>query len=169
MHSLNKTPKHSVALMSALLLFLVATGCKPDLIPDTNVEDTSDNREVVNLVRTYKAALETGNVDQVMALVSRDYFEDNGTPTQEDDYGFEQLADRMNRTFSKVRAIRLKIHVQHIAYQDNLITVDYRYQQRALVALPTGEEWVTHTDVNRLVLRQKGDEPAEGMEIVSGL
>ena len=38
-----------------------------------------------------------------------------------------------------------------------------------LITLPAGESWVSHTDVNRLTLRKKGDDYRDGFEVVSGL
>lgn len=152
------------ALTSASLV-----GCKPDLIPGTNVEATEENRKVLDLLGKYRDAVMQRSADQVMGLVTQDYFEDNGTPDQTDDYGAAQLREKLDASFSRTKEIQLEIIVQQIEWpegEDGPARVAFRYNQRALVDFPAGQKWITVTDVNRLVLRP---DPAAGFLIASGL
>lgn len=158
-----------------LLAFSIAlgvassTGCKPALIPGTNVEDNEANRKVIEFLGKYREAIVQRSTDQVVGLVAQDYFEDNGTPEQADDYGLAQLREKLEANFSRAKEIQLEIIVQQIERpggDEGPVNVAFRYNQRALVDFPAGEKWITVTDVNRLVLRP---DAAGGYLIASGL
>ena len=145
-------------MIFTLGLLVVIGGCKPTLLPSTNLADNKENRALVDFMLQYKGAVEKRNTDAVMALVSKDYFEDNGNLVQEDDYGFEGLSERLNNRFDHLKAIKLDLFIQNVAEDENKVFVVYRYQQRSLVTLPAGESWVSHNDVARLTLIKKGDD-----------
>ncbi|MFZ9888282.1 MAG: hypothetical protein ACO3JL_12340 [Myxococcota bacterium] len=167
--------------LGSILLLLCATcvsACKPALLPNTTLEDTKENRAIAEFVAHYQKAVESRAPDQVLALVAEDYFEDMGTVDASDDYGLEQLEARLSTSFEHARAVHLEMFLQRVSYDEdrNLYSVDYRYSQRALLAFEAGEQWVTHSDVNRLVLRPRiedkdSDQNKElgGFLIVSGL
>ena len=76
-----------------LALLLMAVGCKPNLLPSTNLKDNGENRALVDFMLKYKGAIENRDADALMTLVSKDYFEDNGNMLQEDDYGYDGLRE----------------------------------------------------------------------------
>jgi hypothetical protein len=144
-----------------VLLLLAApvlnAGCKPSLIPGTNIEDTDENRKVIEFLAKYRTAILSRNPDQVVGLCTKDYFEDNGTPDQADDYGIDGLKTKLQNDFAKTKDIELELIVQKIERPENekgTVNVAYRYNERALVNLPSGERWFSISDVNRLVLKQ---------------
>ena len=139
------------------------------MVPNTNLQNTSENRALVDFMVQYRQAIENRSVEDVMVLVSEDYFEDNGNLDQSDDYGRDGLEAKLSKTFEHTKAIRLDLFVQNAAVDNGQILLDYRYRQRALMHLPVGDQWVSHGDVNRLVLRPKGEAPEDGFEILSGL
>tara|TARA_Y100001954_G_scaffold153140_1_gene162927 strand:- start:142 stop:795 length:654 start_codon:yes stop_codon:yes gene_type:complete len=152
-----------------LALVLMAVGCKPDLLPSTNLKDSGENRALVDFMLKYKGAIENRDADALMTLVSKDYFEDNGNMLQEDDYGYDGLREKLVSRFEHIKSSRLDLFIQNAQEIDEKVYVDYRYQLRSLITLPAGESWVSHTDVNRLTLRKKGDDYRDGFEVVSGL
>lgn len=165
-----RRPRLSARLVgAAALLSVLVAGCKPELIPGTSLEDTPENRAVVDFLEQYRTAVEARAADKVLALVASDYWEDNGTVEQADDYGVEKLQRELDDLFGHTRTIHLEVQVQHVERQGEVVRVDYRYLQRALLALEAGEKWVSHSDVNRIVLRPRGEAPEDGFEIVSGL
>lgn len=164
----------SLSIASLLLATLAFSACKPDMLPGTAVEDTKENRAVVDFLEEYREAVETRSAAQVLTLVADDYFEDGGTSDQADDYGAEKLQRDLDKAFEHAKAIHLEVFVQNVEYDEEkgLWNVDYRYRERALLAFEAGEKWVTHTDVNRLVLRSRdedSDDTENGFLIVSGL
>lgn len=156
-------------LLGAALLVAAASGCKPELLPGTQLEDTPENRAVVDFLEQYRVAVESRSAEKVLELVAEDYWEDNGTIEQTDDYGVEKLERDLAGLFDHTRAIHLELQVQHVERQEGLLQVDYRYLQRALLALGAGEKWVSHSDVNRIVLRPSPEAPEGGYQIISGL
>lgn len=144
-------------------------GCKPSLLPGTKIEDTPENQAVVRFLEKYRNAVQTRSAEDVLKLVASDYWEDGGTTSQEDDYGVEKLERELAESFAHTRVIHLELLVQHVAHEENRVFVDYKYSQRALLALGSGEKWVSHTDVNRLILRKTGEGDATSFQILSGL
>ncbi len=157
--------------VTAILTVMTVIGCKPDLLPGTNIEDTSENRAVIEFVEEYRKAVESRSSEAVLKLVADDYFEDRGTATDTDDYGIEKLRSDLETHFQVADVVQLRVEVQHVKYdpENDLVHVYYRYLQRAHLDLPAGSKWVTDSDINRLVLRQTGMSPTDGMLIVSGL
>lgn len=150
-------------------LVLVSAGCKPRLIPDSSVRDTTENRAVVAFMDEYKNAVIARSVPDIMFLVSPDYLETSGTPEPEDDFNYTQLQENLRKTYALVKEVTLRIHIQKITRKDNKISVFYFYNQHSLVELPSGEQWMALNDVNRMVLKMKGKKASDGFEIVSGL
>ena len=146
-------------------------GCKPKLLPGTQIEDIPENRSVLDFMVQYRDAVQSRSAEEVMNLLAEDYYEDMGTVKQEDDYGAEKLRRELQQNFERTAEIRLRVTVENVIRQDesDLVEVDYRYMQRARLLLPAGERWVTHSDVNRLILRETGEESSLTYAIVSGL
>jgi hypothetical protein len=142
-------------------------GCTAKLIPNSNIEDTEENRQVLTVIAKYQAAMIGRSIEQVLPLVAADYYEDLGNLDAKDDYNRDGLQQRLAAHFARMKDIDLQIFVQKIDRTNpEKIAVDYRYNSRTLVTLPAGEKWVTATDVNRLWLRPI----AEGdYRIIAGL
>ena len=156
-------------LFVLLLPLLVFSACKPNLLPDTSVPDTKQNRAVIAFLDQYRQAFQQRSVADVMALVSADYFENGGTPQTDDDYDYSQLQTKLNNTFDKLESVVLSFHVQNIAKRDQYIDVVYYFVERALVKYPTESQWMSANDLNRVVLKLKGKNYKDGFEIMSGL
>lgn len=150
-------------------LLLVCSACKPKLIPNTSVPDTKENLAVASFMESYKNAITSRSVADIMLLVSPDYLETNGTLEAHDDFNYSQLQEKLEKTYAHIKEVTLKFHIQKIVRKDGRINVYYFYNQHSLVTLPSGEQWMANNDVNRLVLKPKGKRLADGFEIVSGL
>lgn len=170
---LRLTAVSSLALVALLALPLASlAGCKPELIPGTNLEDTEENRAIMDFLEQYRVAVESRDAEKVLALVAEEYFEDNGTQDQTDDYGIEKLRGSLAQEFQVAEVVQLTLNVQHIeprAGEKDRYEVYYRYLQRALLDLPAGDRWVSNSDVNRMIVKKKGDRLSDGFLIVSGL
>ena len=62
----------------AAFVALAAFGCSKAYIPNTDVEDTGINRDVVAFCEKYRHAMEDRNVATLLKLMSPGYFEDGG-------------------------------------------------------------------------------------------
>jgi hypothetical protein len=170
----------SLSLLAVLVLTTSwAAGCKPSMIPGTSIEDSDENRSILEFLGKYRRAVIEKNVDGVTGLCAPDYFEDNGTVDQTDDYGLDKLRERLKTDFSLTKEIQLEIVVQKIIPPNDdddpakrAYKVLYHYSTRALVSPKLADQknsedkWITVSDVNQVVLRP---DPAAGYLIVSGL
>src|SRR5688572_23263364 len=77
--------------------FLGLTACIHGYIPGTRIRNSRANREVVEVVNKLRDALQRRDADTILSLVSPSYFETNGTADPRDDYGYEELRDRILR------------------------------------------------------------------------
>jgi hypothetical protein len=159
----------SVGVALALAAGLTGSGCKPELIPGTAVEDSEENRAVLAFLTRYQAAMQERSIEKVAGLCAADYFEDNGNQDPKDDYNLDGLKAKLTDHFARTKELTLEVYVQQVEHlQDGRFTVAYRYNTRALVGFPSGDKWLTATEVNKIVVRPvEGDEA--GFRIMSGL
>jgi hypothetical protein len=143
----------------ALLAVCLASGCTQKRIPglDIELDDTPDNRALVEVVRAFRTAYENKDVDGLVALASERFYEDSGTPETEDDYNYEGLRQHFSEHFKLIKKVQLKLELKKVDIQDNDATVDYRYVTRYLMALPVGEKWQVTDEINRLELVREDD------------
>src|SRR5947199_9216204 len=76
----------TIALFGAL-----AMGCTTHYIPNTDVEDTEDNRRVIDFCEQYRHAVENRNIPRLLQLVDPRYYEDGGNADSSDDMDFDGL------------------------------------------------------------------------------
>jgi hypothetical protein len=170
---------------SFIFLLLVAVplfGCSKTFIPNTDVEDTSDNRKVIMFCERYRHAVEEKNVAELLKIASPSYFEDGGNTKPEDDYDYAGLKDYLTTTFQKTTGIRYEIRYRRITYTEQQhIWVDFTYaasykipglppreplaQPQAPTETPAPDEWHHRVADDRLDLVRDGD----GYKIVSGM
>lgn len=176
-----------LAAASALL-----TGCATRYIPNTDVEDTDDNRKVIAFCEKYRHAVELKDVPELLKLASRDYYEDGGNVDASDDLDYAGLQDYLTNKFNDARAIRYEIRYRRVLRQDvpheddqtrvgaansqvknegedpvELIYVDFTYSASYRIpAAKGGDEWRRRVEDNRLeILRY----PSEKFRIVAGM
>src|SRR3954468_21551104 len=79
-------------LLAAMAGAATITGCAhQNMVPGTQVQDTEDNRAVLAVIEQYRQRLTEKNVEGLLLLASDRYFEDSGTPSAVDDYGYDGL------------------------------------------------------------------------------
>jgi hypothetical protein len=143
--------------------------CKPALIPGTSVEDSEENRAVLLFLARYQAAMQERSADKVAALCAADFFEDNGNQDPKDDYNLDGLKAKLGDHLARTKQLVLEVYVQKVERDERgQVSVAYRYNERALASFPSGDKWLTATDVNKVVLRPV-DNDEVGYRIVSGL
>ncbi|MBK8170620.1 MAG: hypothetical protein IPK60_09790 [Sandaracinaceae bacterium] len=140
-------------------------GCGASVIPNTDVEDNSANREIVEFVERYRLAVEARDVGVLMRLASPSYFDDNGTPSGDDDVDFDGLRSKLAGFTDNLLAVRYEIRYRRVTYRRDEVAVDYTYTGSFRVTTATGDRWARRLADNRLVLRREGDQ----LRIVSGM
>jgi hypothetical protein len=147
--------------LSVLLLLGVAVctpACTHTTIPNTDVEDSPESRDVVDFVEKYRQAVVSRNVSQLLGLVANDYYDDMGTPQGDDDVDREVLKERLEQTFGpELLAVHYDIRYRDVVFLPTKVLVDYTYIGRFRVSTPDGSRWERRLADNRMVLAKKKD------------
>jgi hypothetical protein len=136
----------------ALLLSAPLLGCTTHYIPNTDVEDTDDNRKLIAFCEKYRHAVELKNIALLLKLASPKYYEDGGNVDASDDLDYAGLRDYLTNRFQDARSIRYEIRYRRVVKEDDRIFVDYTYSASYRIPGSEGEEWRRRVDDNRLEL-----------------
>src|SRR5690606_29185326 len=147
------------SLAPALAVLVASVGCTTRYIGNTQVEDTEENRAILLVIEQYRRAVEDRDVQKILDLTSENFFEDPGTPGDpSDDYDKRGLRKKLEEAFSQVEDQRLRIDVRKLNHlDDRRAAVEYRFDFRYQLNLPSAEGWREFMDVNRVVLVEEGD------------
>lgn len=144
----------------------ILAGCSTAYIPNTTVDDTSDNRKIITFCEQYRHAVEEKNVGLLLKLASTQYFEDGGNTNADDDIDYEGLKDYLTSSFLKTTGIRYEIKYRRVSLTEkNQIYVDYTYAASYRIPGLRGDEWHHRVAENRLVLVPEG----ETFKIIAGM
>ena len=107
--------------LSILGIALVATvagcGAKVKYIPGTKVPYSAANESVLKAVEEYRLAVERGDAESLMLMAHKQYWEDSGTPSGSDDYGYDGLRNVLETRLSKATDIRYTVRYIAVAQQ----------------------------------------------------
>lgn len=152
------------SLVPCLVVGLV--GCAHNNIPNTQVEDTEENKEVVLFMENYRRAVETRDVPALLTMTSREYYDDMGTPTGEDDVDYDALVVGLDRMRKDVTDTRYQISYRSLTYTErNHVLVDVLYTGWFKIDTPNGPEWRRRLEPHRVVLARAGG----SYKIISGM
>jgi hypothetical protein len=151
---------------AALLSLAALTGCSKTYIPNTDVEDTSDNRKVILFCEDYRHAVEEKNIGKLLTLASPHYHEDGGNTHGEDDMDYDGLKQYLSGQFMQTTGIRYEIRYRKVTFNDNKhVWIDYTYAASYRIPGLKGEEWRHTVADNRLDIVPDG----EGYKILAGM
>lgn len=143
--------------LAPVAVALLLSACAHDKIPLTNIDDTSENREILTIVDEYHRAMENLDAGAILALVSPRFYEDNGNTNASDDYDLEGLKTNLSTEFSRTKALQLELRVDAVQVEDNQAYAELYYVVRAHNTYPSGDKWETGTDRTRLQFERVGD------------
>jgi hypothetical protein len=140
----------------ALLFALTASvACAPKLIPGTEIRDSDDNRQILEVFSAYRTALEARSVDGIMKLVHPSFFDDSGTPDGSDDFDYKGLKGKLTNWVEKTQTVRANLQVKRIDVKANLATVKYFYDLNYEILGPDGAPtWKRDSDSKETTLRR---------------
>ena len=102
--------KRFYVLAVAVLTF----GCAKTYIPNTDVQDTGENRNIILFCEKYRHAMEDRNVADLLKLMSPAYFEDGGNTKNDDDADFDAIRQFLTGDFLKTTGIRYEIRYRRV-------------------------------------------------------
>jgi hypothetical protein len=143
-----------------------SAACSKAYIPNTDLENTSQNREVIGFCEQYRHALEDKNVVQILKLMSPSYFEDSGNTRTDDDADYDKIREFLTGDFLKTSGIRYEIRYHRVTFSEtNHIYVDYTFAASWKLPGIKADEWRHKVADNRLDLVRDG----ESFKIVAGM
>ena len=136
-----------------LAAMVTLAGCATHYIPNTDVEDTDENRRVISFCEKYRHAVEERNVPMLLDMASPSYFEDGGNVDAADDIDYSGLREHLEGKFKDTRAIRYEIRYRRVRRAPaNKILVEFTYTASYKIPGLKGEEWRHTVQDNRLDL-----------------
>lgn len=146
------------ALWVFALLAVFQVGCATHYIPNTDVEDTEDNRRIIDFCEKYRHAVEARNVPMLLKLADARYYEDGGNADSSDDMDYDGLREYLEGQFKQTRAIRYEMHYRRVLPgKKKTLFVDYTYTASYKIPSPSGDLWRRRVSDNRLELVPVGD------------
>jgi len=90
------------------VLLLAVTACSAQVryVPGTRVPYSNNNDAVLKAVEDYRLAVERADVDALMLMAHKQYWEDSGTPQGGDDYGYDGLRNVLLTRLPRATDIR---------------------------------------------------------------
>ena len=140
---------------AALLLLAAAAACAKK-IPGTEIDDTRDNRAVVEVIDAYRKAFEARDAAAALKLISADYFDDAGTAEASDDLDRDQLAKALPETLAHLPAVKLELAVTRVDVEGDKASAYMYHDSRYRVATPRGEVAKRDSDLARMTFRREG-------------
>lgn len=147
------------------------SGCKPRLLPNTNVKGTRENKEIVHFLEQYKSAVEKRSVDAIMEFIAKDFKDNMGTEDPKHYLDYLGLKERLEKTLPRIQDLRQGLFIQHIAKIDkDTFEVVFYFNEHMLTEVPSGEKWLSVKDVSRMLIRKRHDKDAPyQFEILQGI
>jgi hypothetical protein len=104
-----------LVVMAGLLLAGCATHAA--YVPGTRIPYSNPNKSVLDAVEDYRLAVERGDSDALMLMAHKQYWEDSGTPSGGDDYGYEGLRNVLLTRLPKASDIRYSVRYVDVRQQ----------------------------------------------------
>ncbi len=114
-----------LVLTSAILA--IASGCAERRIPGTEIPDTVESREILQVMENYRAAVEARDAAGVVKLVSEKFHDEAGTNDPADDLDRAKLQQTLTERFAQLADVKLQIEPRAVQVQDGTGAVTYYY------------------------------------------
>jgi hypothetical protein len=125
--------------------------------PGTSIAATDENRTILEVVEQYRQRLVQKNVNGVLVLASKRYFEDSGTPRADDDYGIDGLRGVLERQLSRVKTIRYEIEYRKLSVTGNRAELEAYLNGSFELESQSGDRYRRVSDFHRFVLEHEGE------------
>jgi hypothetical protein len=148
-----------IRVSASLALFALAAACAGGVktIPGTKVPDTDENRAILATVERYRLAVERKDTPALVAMASKNYWEDGGTPTGADDYGYDGLREVLANRFQRAESIRYSMRYMGVTRKGNRAFVDVLIDASYSFTTERGPMRLDKRDQNQIVLERDGE------------
>ena len=102
-------------LLSVLSIAAFAACAAPvHYVPGTRIPYSKSNDGVLKACEEYRLAVERGDFDALMLMAHKQYWEDSGTPSGSDDYGYDGLRNVLLTRLPKASDIRYSMRYVNV-------------------------------------------------------
>ena len=143
----------------ALTLGIALAGCAAEVeyIPGTRVGNSAENQALIDRIENYRMAVERKDASGLVLMASKRYWEDAGTPSGSDDYGYQGLQEILTGRFQQVDAIRYSMKYVNVSRKGDKAFVDVLIDASFTVKDARGQEMrADMRDQNQFVLEWDG-------------
>jgi hypothetical protein len=137
-----------------LALLALAAGCKPSLLPGTEIPSTTDTRAVYDVLVAYRSALEKRDPKAVLALVAPTYYDTAGTPEPGDDLDRAGLEASLAKDLPRTEGEKLEFTIRRIDVNGDEAVAEIFYDSYYRVKTPNTMVPRRDSDVSRLRLKR---------------
>ena len=95
-------------------LLLAACGHQAHYVPGSRIPYSEPNKSVLDACEEYRLAVERGDVDALMLMAHHQYWEDSGTPSGSDDYGYEGLRQVLTTRLTRASDVRYSVRYMDV-------------------------------------------------------
>jgi hypothetical protein len=146
-----------IVLVLAIGLGLAGCAAKASYIPGTRVDSSAENQALIDRVEDYRMAVERKDATALVLMASKRYWEDAGTQSGSDDYGYQGLQEILTGRFQQVDAIRYSMKYMNVARRGDRAYVDVLIDASFTVRDARGQEMrADMRDQNQFVLEWDG-------------
>jgi hypothetical protein len=154
-------------LMMVLTLAALATGCGARKLPGSDIDDTSETRAIIDLMNSYRHAVEARDSKGLIALIDETFRDDGGSVNPDDDLDYKSLATTLPARLQKLQDIRLDVTVRRIEFDEDETRARVTYSYQLTFRIP---EFTTRAqsenDIKQMTLKRVGDKQ---WKITSGI
>ena len=149
----------ALAFLIVTTLAASSAGCSSGgaYIRGTKVEDTSENRTIIGVIERYRLSVERKDAPGLMKMAAKGYWEDGGTPTGADDYGYDGLREVLVGRFQRADDIRYSMKYVKVRRQGTRAFVEVIIDASYTISTSQGDQRMDQRDQNELVLEWDGD------------
>jgi hypothetical protein len=139
--------------LTKMLPALLIVGCGVPTIPDTEIPDTKESREVVDFLERYRSAVEARDAETLRGLASSHYYENASTTWQsKDDWGAPELDEVLAKFKEHVKIVTYEITLKDLRIFGQRADVDFEHTWAFQYTDGERDAWTKKTDQNRLEL-----------------
>lgn len=106
----------SSSLCIAAIVF-AGCGSKKAYIGGTKIPYNANSKSAIDAVEEYRLAVERRDVNALMLMAHPQYWEDSGTPSGSDDYGYEGLRTVLTERLARASDIRYSLRYMDVLQQ----------------------------------------------------
>ena len=126
-------------------------------VAGTKVPYSENNKSVLDRCEEYRMAVENRDSDALMLMAHPQYWEDSGTPSGSDDYGYDGLREVLVGRFQRADDIRYSMKYVKVRRQGQRAYVEVVVDASYTITTSNGEQRMDQRDQNQLVLEWDGE------------